>query len=303
MALQGAPRDQGRPRPVRQAVEDEVLHRVEANPSTSVRHLASDVGTSTWAVHKVLKSHNLHPFKLIKVQDLSPEDFPRRLAFSNWVVEKVQEEPNFPSVVLFTDEKGFSREGTFNHQKSHHWAEQNPHAKHVRGYQRKFHINVWAGIVGDHLLGPYPLPARLNAENYLQFLRQVLPELLEANLPLPLFFNHWFQQDGCPAHYGLNVRAYLDQTYPNRWMGRGGPVPWPARSPDLTPLDFYLWGAMEAFVYETPVLTEQDLMARIVMAGEFIRTDPGVFLRVRTEWLRRCRKCVEVEGGHFQHLL
>ncbi|GBM88486.1 hypothetical protein AVEN_269361-1 [Araneus ventricosus] len=29
---------------------------------------------------------------------------------------------------------------------------------------------------------------------------------------------------------------------PDRWIGRGGPVLWPPRSPDLTPLDFFPMG-------------------------------------------------------------
>ena len=60
---------------------------------------------------------------------------------------------------------------------------------------------------------------------------------------------------------------------------------------------------MERLVYETPVLDEQDLIARIVVAADFIRNDPGVFERVRSSWLARCRKCIEVEGGHFEHLM
>ena len=27
--------------------------------------------------------------------------------------------------------------------------------------------------------------------------------------------------------------------------GRGGPLEWPARSPDLTPMDFWLWGYLK----------------------------------------------------------
>ena len=45
--------------------------------------------------------------------------------------------------------------------------------------------------------------------------------------------------------YGMvncNSRRVL---YPNRWFGRGGPISWPARSPDMTPLDFYLWGHLK----------------------------------------------------------
>ena len=48
-----------------------------------------------------------------------------------------------------------------------------------------------------------------------------------------------FQHDGCPALYSRHVREYLNQTYPHRWIGRGGEILWPSRSPDLNPLDFF----------------------------------------------------------------
>ena len=47
-------------------------------------------------------------------------------------------------------------------------------------------------------------------------------------------------QDGAPAHFARAPREVLDRWFPGRWIGRGGAVRWPARSPDLTPLDFYL---------------------------------------------------------------
>ncbi|GBL92675.1 hypothetical protein AVEN_119075-1 [Araneus ventricosus] len=50
-----------------------------------------------------------------------------------------------------------------------------------------------------------------------------------------------FQQDGAPPHYGNIVREFLDTTFPQRWIGRGAVMAWPPRSPDITPLDFYLW--------------------------------------------------------------
>ena len=36
---------------------------------------------------------------------------------------------------------------------------------------------------------------------------------------------------------GRDVTTFLDETFPGRWVGRGGPTAWPPRSPDLTPLD------------------------------------------------------------------
>ena len=51
---------------------------------------------------------------------------------------------------------------------------------------------------------------------------------------------HLPDPNGAPPHWGLVVREFLDQTFPNRWIGRDGPIAWPPRSPDLTPLDFFM---------------------------------------------------------------
>jgi hypothetical protein len=47
------------------------------------------------------------------------------------------------------------------------------------------------------------------------------------------------QQDGAPPHWGLQIRACLDRTFPGRWIDKDGPMPWPPCSPDITSLDFY----------------------------------------------------------------
>jgi len=39
-----------------------------------------------------------------------------------------------------------------------------------------------------------------------------------------------------------DITTFLDETFPGRCVGRGGPTVWPPRSPDLTPLDFFCMG-------------------------------------------------------------
>ena len=65
-----------------------------------------------------------------------------------------------------------------------------------------------------------------------------------------------------PIHFGvlIQLRNQLNVTYPNRWDSRRAPVPW---SPDLTPLDYFLWGSMKCMVYGTPVTSEEDVIARV----------------------------------------
>jgi len=77
-------------------------------------------------------------------------------------------------------------------------------------------------------------------------------------------FRPWiiFQQDGAPPHWGLDIRRFLDATFPNRWIGTDCPTPWPPRSPDITPLDLFLWGYVKDKVFSTPVPDITYLKAR-----------------------------------------
>jgi len=58
----------------------------------------------------------------------------------------------------------------------------------------------------------------------------------------------------------------LDATFPNRWIGRDSLTPWPPRSSDITPLDFFLWGYVKDKVLSTPVPDITNLKARITDA-------------------------------------
>ena len=55
-----------------------------------------------------------------------------------------------------------------------------------------------------------------------------------------------FQQDWAPPHFHNDVRGYLNEHLPRRWIRRTGRddealLKWPPRSPDMTPRDFFLW--------------------------------------------------------------
>jgi hypothetical protein len=112
-----------------------------------------------------------------------------------------------------------------------------------------------------------------------------------------------YMHDGAPAHFSRAMRDVPNNTSHDRWMDRGGPTAWPPRSPDLNPLDFYLWGHLKSLVYATPVDNEEALHHRIVDACQTIRNFPGIFQRMRLSMMRRVEACIESRGGHFEHLL
>ncbi|GFU93412.1 uncharacterized protein TNCV_2727991 [Trichonephila clavipes] len=59
----------------------------------------------------------------------------------------------------------------------------------------------------------------------------------------------WFQQDGAACHTARATIDLLKDTFGDRLISRFGPVNWPPRSCDLTPLDYFLWGYVKSLVY------------------------------------------------------
>jgi hypothetical protein len=100
----------------------------------------------------------------------------------------------------------------------------------------------------------------------------ILPSVMSADDTFPSYF----QQDGAPPHYGLGVHTYLDEQFPGRRIGRRGPTEWPTRSPDLSPMGFYLWGHLK--VYSEKIRDVRHLEQRILAVCEEIT--PDILIRV-----------------------
>ena len=96
--------------------------------------------------------------------------------------------------------------------------------------------------------------------------------------------------DGAPAHFSRIAREFLNNNYTNGWI----------HSPDLNPLDFYLWGHLKTILYDTPLATVEVLRNRIIAACEKIRNNPGIFEHIRQSMRRQCEACIDAEGNHFQ---
>lgn len=126
---------------------------------------------------------------------------------------------------------------------------------------------------------------------------QIVPAIREV-VPENNFHNIWFQQDGCPAHNTREVRDFLSNVFGNNVISNSGPVPWPARSPDITPLDFYLWGFIKNEVYQfdppenVNVLEER---VRNVLAS----INNHTLRRVTNTVFKKCQQCIAVNGQHF----
>ena len=87
--------------------------------------------------------------------------------------------------------------------------------------------------------------------------------------------------------------------FPNKWIGKYGPHHWPARSPDLSVLDYYLWGRVKDLVYCERPTTRDNMIHRI---RDAIRSlDADEILNATNNFKKRIRACIEENGKHFEH--
>ncbi|GFU67642.1 uncharacterized protein TNCV_1643911 [Trichonephila clavipes] len=119
-----------------------------------------------------------------------------------------------------------------------------------------------------------------------------------TNFFIPELNNHdvqeqWFQQDGATCHTARATIDLLKDTFGDRLISRFGPVNWPPRSCDLTPLDYFLWGYVKSLVYaDKPQTLDhlEDNIRRIIadIRPQMLEKSPRK-LDVRLDYIRASR--------------
>ena len=73
----------------------------------------------------------------------------------------------------------------------------------------------------------------------------------------------WFQQDGATSHTANVTINLLETKVGERVIARNGPVGWPPRSCDLTPLDYFLWDYVKFMIYANKPVAIDELRTNI----------------------------------------
>lgn len=290
-------------RPKSQTSEEkqfEVAASFVENPRLSIRKAAQQLEMSTFSIHKNLKLLKFHPYKIHLHQELNEDDYDRRLEFCEIMMGWIDENPNFLYNIVFSDEATFEITGKVNRHNFRYWSDENPHWLLEASTQYPLKLNVWAGLYRDQLVGPFFIDGNLDGTKYLQVLTdEIIPAIRE--IAGADFHNVWFQQDGAPPHYSRCVREYLRDTLNNQWIGRRGAIEWPARSPDIAPPDFFLWGFIKSKVYFSKPRDVPELRQRIINVCAEI--PPEMIRSAIDNFYARLALCQTVNGEHFEHLL
>ncbi|CAK1596564.1 unnamed protein product [Parnassius mnemosyne] len=131
------------------------------------------------------------------------------------------------------------------------------------------------------------------------------------DLSLVEYRRTWFQHDGAPPHVVRFVCARLTELFDDHWIGRQGPHAWPPRSPDLTPLDFFLWGYVKERVFNRKYIQHleekacskphpnlESLKTSLIKAATDI--DMDLVRAAIADWPRRLKACIQNQEGHFE---
>lgn len=283
---------------------ERVRDYIQENPTASLRR--NDLGIHRSSLHRIIHNElHLHPYKMHKRHELKPTDFPRRLQFCNWF-EANSPNPRFLNRIIIGDEAAFHMNGKVNNHLVRMYAPRGDRPEFnydVSSSREK--VSVWAGIGGNGtLLGPYFFQRNVSGVTYLRLLNeQVFPDIQRlyaidlGQNPL----NHlWWFQDGAPAHRYGAVTARLNAVFENRLVALGTHVEWPPRSPDLTPLDFFVWGYIKGKVYVTPPNNIQDLRQRILHAFHELSQNRNIISNSIREMRRRVAVCIQNNGQHVE---
>lgn len=293
----------GRPRTAtNEENEVMVISSVYMKTQQSLREIADETGGSLTSVWRILRRHKFHPYGVKLTQELSEGDFVQRHDFCELMEERTRD-PNFLKNVCFTDESTFHLTGYVNRHNCRYWCEKNPNEHREAHTQRPKKTNVWAGILNNEIIGPFFIEGNLDGPKYILLLHNdIIPAMRASAARQNIPWNDvYYQQDGAAAHFARLVRTYLDLVFPNRWIGRLGPISWPPRSPDLTPLDYFLWGFLKEKVFRTVPENLQEMQDRIL--ENCLLPDQEMFGRVRNSFENRILMCLHEGGKQFEHLL
>ncbi|GFW71193.1 DUF4817 domain-containing protein [Trichonephila clavipes] len=159
-----------------------------------------------------------------------------------------------------SDEAHFWLNGYVTKQNCRIWSEANPQV-YVETPLHPEKLTVWCALWAGGIIGPYFFK---NDEGHNEL---------------------WLQQDGATCHTARATIDLLKDTLGDRLISRFGPVNWPPRSCELTPLDYFLWGYVKSLVYEDKPQTLDHLEDNIRRVIADIR--PQMLEKVIENWTSR----------------
>ncbi|GFW25675.1 uncharacterized protein TNCV_1309361 [Trichonephila clavipes] len=175
-------------------------------------------------------------------------DHQARRRFVEWAQNEIAVVSDFHKRILFSDEAHFWLNDYVNKQNCRIWSEANPQV-YAETPLHPEKLTVWCALWAGGIIGAV-VPTRR-----------------------------------CNIHTARATIDLLKDTFGDRLISCFGPVNWPPRSCDLTPLDYFLWGYVKSLVYADKPQTLDYLEDNIRRVIADIR--PQMLEKVTENWTSR----------------
>ena len=247
--------------------------------------------TTVWRILR--KKLGWFPYKSRTVVPLSDAHKADRAAFCQWLL---QQPPEFEERVIWSDEKWFVLRQKPNKQNERYWAPSNPDVEVECNEQGGLKVMCWAAVIdGRVLLHWFDSNTSVNGKTYLNMLENVMWTAVRHQATRR---GYWFQQDGASVHTTVATRNWLSERFPNRVISRLTDRHWPARSPDLSPLDYWFWSVALAELSKNKITSLQELKQTVQDFADSLDAEDAK--RAVRHLRDRAKVCVERRGGHVE---
>ncbi|GFV73866.1 uncharacterized protein TNCV_2625691 [Trichonephila clavipes] len=193
-------------------------------------------------------------------------DHQTRRRFVEWAQNEITVVPDFHKRILFSDEAHFWLNSYVNEQNCRIWSEANPQV-YVETPLHPEKLTVWCTLWAGGIIG----------------------------------FELWLHQDGTICHTARAAIDLLKDTFGDGLISRFGPVEWPPRSCDLTPLDYFLWGYVKSLVYADKPQTLDHLENNFRRVISDIR--PQMLEKVIENWTSRLNYTRASRSSHMPEII
>jgi len=276
------------------AVVEKAQALISEDPGQSLRKLASALGVSERTMRRIAEEDLRYKSYTIKVrQMLSEAARTQRIARCNLLLSSLKNEAA-GRVRFFSDEKIFTVDAKVN-RRNDRWLAHDPEDVPIVA-RTKFPASVHVlGVVSSEgdVMPPhfFEKGQTVTKEVYLRVLTNVVKPWMVTVVSGRQYV---FQQDGAPAHTSHLVQNWLSDNVDMFWSKEF----WPPNSPDLNPLDYYVWSVVERVTNKTRHPNVASL--RTAIEAAFTNMDSAVLKRACGRFRTRMEAVIAAKGDYIE---
>ena len=271
-----------------------VQERILEDPSLAMRALALEFNVDRETMRRLVHTDLRYNSYTIKVkQHLSEANKVKRVQRCGLLLNSLKHEAA-GRLRFFSDEKIFTIEAKINRQNDR-WLARDPADVPIMGrskFPASVHVLSVVSSEGD-VMQPhfFQKGETVTKEVYLRVLQTVVkPWVDNVSKGRP----YVFQQDGAPAHTSNLVQEWLLKNLDMFWSKNI----WPPNSPDLNPLDYFVWGVIERETNKSRHANTDSLTAAIKTS--FNKLSPQMLACACERFRSRIEKVINVGGSYIE---